>query len=89
MVTFFDLLSPNSYHDDTHIRVKQRDTGERDNCVYSYLPGTHEYNDPKMYNLMEGVQACLMTKVDIQYKFNEYRDTKGSHGGPRWTKEWV
>ena len=41
-------------------------------------PGTHEY-DPQKHNLIEGVNKCMISTEVAQAKFNEYRETLGSH----------
>ena len=41
-------------------------------------PGTHGY-DPKRHDLIEGVSKCMISGQEAQAKFNEYRETQGSH----------
>ena len=40
-------------------------------------PGTHDY-DPKKHDLIEGVSKCMISR-QAQAKFNEFRETQGSH----------
>ena len=44
----------------------------------SFPPGTHDY-DPKRHNLIEGISKCMISPLEAQTKFDEYRDTLGSH----------
>ena len=42
------------------------------------LPGKHDC-DPKRHDLIEGVSKCKISGQDAQAKFNEFRETQGSH----------
>ena len=44
----------------------------------SFPPGTHAY-DHKRDDLIEGVSKCMISRQETQAKFNEYRETQGSH----------
>ena len=44
----------------------------------NFPPRIHDY-DPKKHNLIEGVRKCMISRQEAQVKFNEYRETQGSH----------
>ena len=44
----------------------------------NFPPGTHDY-DPKRHDLIEGVGKCMISRQEVQAKFNEYREAQGSH----------
>ena len=44
----------------------------------NFPPGTHDY-DPKRHDLIEGVSKCMISGQEAQAKFNEFRETQGSH----------
>ena len=46
--------------------------------THSFPPGMHNY-DPKRHALIEGVSKCMISSHEAQAKFNEFRETQGSH----------
>ena len=44
----------------------------------SFPPGPHDY-DPKRHDLIEGVSKFMISIQEAQAKFNEYRESQGSH----------
>ena len=44
----------------------------------NFPPGTHDYG-PKRHDLIEGVSKCMISRLEAQAKFNEFREAQGSH----------
>ena len=58
----------------------------------NFPPGTHDY-DPKRRDLIEGISKCMISRQEAQAKFNEYRETQGSHDevytdGSKMNESW-
>ena len=43
--------------------------------IPAFPPGTH--NIPKRHNLIEGVNTCMISRLEAQAKFREYQETLG------------
>ena len=46
--------------------------------AHSFPPGTPDC-DPKGHSLIDRVSKCMITRQEAHAKFNEYRETQGSH----------
>ena len=44
----------------------------------SFPPGAHDY-DPKRHDLIKGVSKSTISIQETPAKFNEYRESQGSH----------